>query len=65
MLRHDRSQGMTANRTMTAFRDIVDRLPADTGASRTTIRVDCAPLNLELETVAVESRVDSARALEG
>ncbi len=56
---------MTENETMRAFRNIVDRLRADTGASRTTIRVDCAPLGLEVETVAAESRDDGVRALEG
>ncbi len=56
---------MAKNETMRAFRDIVDGLRADTGTSRTTIRVDCAPLGLEMETVAVESRDDGVRALEG
>ena len=51
--------------TMLALRNIVERLRADTGASRTTIRVDCAPLNLDVETVAAESRDDGVRALEG
>jgi GAF domain-containing protein len=56
---------MAESRTMTALRDVADRLREDTRASRTTIRVDCASLGLEIETVAVESRDDSARALEG
>ncbi len=56
---------MAKNETMRAFSDIVDRLRADTGASRTTIRVDCTPLGLEMETVAAESRDDGVRALEG
>ena len=56
---------MAKNETMRAFRDIVDGLRADTGASRTTIRVDCAPLGLEIETVAAESRDGGVRALEG
>ncbi len=56
---------MAENETMRAFRDIVDRLRADTGASRTTIRVDCAPLDLEMETVVTESRDAGVRALEG
>ena len=51
--------------TMLAFRNIVERLRTDTGASRTTIRVDCAPLNLDVETVAAESRDDGVRALAG
>lgn len=56
---------MTEDPTIAAFRDIVDRLRAGTGASRTTIRVDCAPLGMEMETVAVESLDHGARALEG
>ncbi len=56
---------MAENETMRAFHDIVDGLRADTGASRTTIRVDCAPLGLEMETVAAESRDDGVRALKG
>lgn len=56
---------MGKNETMRAFRDIVEGLRADTGTSRTTIRVDCAPLGLEMETVAAESRDDGVRALEG
>lgn len=56
---------MGESETITAFRGIADRLRSGTGASRTTIRVDCEPLGLEMETVGVESRDDSARALEG
>lgn len=56
---------MAESRTIAALRGIADRLRDDTDASRTTIRVDCSSLRLELETVAVESRDDSARALEG
>jgi len=54
---------MTEDPTIAAFRDIVDRLRAGTGASRTTIRVDCAPLGMEMETVAVESLDHGARAV--
>ena len=56
---------MDENETIDAFRDITDRLRADTGASRTTIRVDSARLGLEVETVAAESRADDVLALEG
>ena len=56
---------MTEHDAITAFRGIVDRLRRDTGASRTTIRVDCAPLDLEMETVAVESLDHGAKAIEG
>ncbi len=42
---------MDENETIDAFRDITDRLRADTGASRTTIRVDSARLGLDVETV--------------
>ena len=56
---------MTENETIRAFRDIVDRLRADTGASRTTIRVDCASLGVDVETVAAESRDDGVRTIEG
>lgn len=56
---------MTENETIRAFRDIVNRLRADTGASRTTIRVDCAPLGVDVETVIAESRDDGVRAIEG
>ena len=51
--------------TILAFDDIVDRLRTDTGASRTTIRVDCDPLGLEVENVVAESRDDGIRALKG
>ena len=53
------------NESLAAFRHIADRLRSGTRASRTTIRVDCDLLGLEMETVAVESRDESARALEG
>ncbi len=45
---------MDENETIDAFRDITDRLRADAGASRTTIRVDSARLGLvkQLELVA-------------
>ncbi len=56
---------MDENETIHAFRDIVDRLRAGTGASRTTIRVDSARLGLDVETVAAESRADDVLALEG
>ncbi len=56
---------MMESQTVAAFRDIADRLRADTRASRTTIRFDCNRLGLELETVAVESRSEGVRALEG
>jgi len=56
---------MAELKTIAAFRRIADRLRADTGGSRITIRVDCPSLSLEIETVAIESRDDSARALEG
>ena len=56
---------MDENETIDAFRDIVDRLRAGTGASRTTIRVDLACFGLEIDTVAAESRADGVRALEG
>ena len=56
---------MDENETIDAFRDITDRLRADTGASRTTIRVDSARLGLDVETVAAESRADGVLALEG
>ena len=56
---------MAESETIAVFRRIAEHLRAGTGASRTTIRVDCAPLGLEMETVAVESRDASARALEG
>ena len=56
---------MAELKTIAALRGIADRLRADTGGSRITIRVDCPSLGLEIETVAVESRDDSARALEG
>ena len=56
---------MDENATIEAFRDIVERLRADTDASRVTIRVDSAPLGLDVETVAAESRDDDVLALEG
>ena len=56
---------MAESETITGFRRVAERLRTGTGASRTTIRVDCALLGLEMETVAVESRDASARALEG
>ena len=56
---------MAESETIAAFRRVAEHLRIGTGASRTTIRVDCAPLGLELETVVVESRDPSARALEG
>ena len=56
---------MAENETIAAFRCVAERLRNGTGASRTTIRVDCVRLGLEMETVAVESRDSSARALEG
>ena len=56
---------MAENETIAAFRSVAERLRTGTGASRTTIRVDCVRLGLEMETVAVESRDSSARALEG
>lgn len=56
---------MAESKTIAAFRRIADRLRADTSGSRITIRIDCASLGLEIETVAVESRDDSASALEG
>ncbi len=56
---------MTEDATIAAFRNIVDRLLKGTGASRTTIRVDCAPLGLEMETVAVESLDHGAKGIEG
>lgn len=61
------SQGsaLTESETITGFRRVAERLRAGTGASRTTVRVDCALLGLDMETVAVESRDASARALEG
>ena len=48
-----------------ALRDIVNQLRADTGASRTTIRVDCPALGLEMASVAAESLDDGARSLKG
>lgn len=56
---------MNEYETLAAFRRIADQLRTGTRASRTTIRVDCDLLGLEMETVAVESRDESARALEG
>ena len=56
---------MEEKETFAAFRRIADQLRTGTLASRTTIRVDCDPLGLEMETVAVESRDESASALEG
>lgn len=56
---------MTESESIAAFRRVAEHLRTGTGASRTTIRVDCAPLDLEMETVVVESRDPSARALEG
>jgi GAF domain-containing protein len=60
-----RENQMAESRTIAALRRIAVRLHDDTRASRVTIRVDCASLGLEIETVAVESRDESARALEG
>ena len=56
---------MAESETITAFRRVAEHLRTGTGASRTTIRVDCEPLGLEMEAVAAESRDSSARALEG
>ena len=56
---------MNEYETLAGFRRIAERLRTGTRASRTTIRVDCDLLGLEMETVAVESRDESARALEG
>ena len=56
---------LAESETIAAFRRVAEHLRNGTGASRTTIRVDSAPLGLEIETVAVESRDASARALEG
>lgn len=56
---------MTESESITGFRRVAEHLRTGTGASRTTVRVDCALLGLEMETVAVESRDASARALEG
>ena len=47
------------------LQDIVDRLCIATKASRTTIRLDCKFLNLQLEAVAAESRNESALSLKG
>ena len=56
---------MTENEAVTAFRRVAQQLRTGTRASRTTIRVECALLGLEMEIVAVESRDPGARALEG
>ena len=56
---------MEEKETFAAFRRIAEQLRTGTRASRTTIRVDCDALGLEMETVAVESRDESAPALEG
>ena len=56
---------LAESETIAAFRRVAEHLRNGTGASRTTIRVDCALLGLEIETVAVESRDANARALEG
>ena len=55
---------MEEKETFAAFRRIAEQLRTGTRASRTTIRVDCDALGLEMETVAVESRDESAPALE-
>jgi len=56
---------MTEDKAHVALRDIANKLRDDTGAGRTTIRIDCAPLGLDVEEVAIEARDDSARPLEG
>ena len=45
---------LAESETIAAFRRVAEHLRTGTGASRTIIRVDCAPLGLELETVAVD-----------
>lgn len=47
------------------LQDVVDRLRADTRASRTTIRADFPALGLELEEVAAEARGEGVRTLIG
>ena len=54
---------MEEKETFAAFRRIAEQLRTGTRASRTTIRVDCDALGLEMETVAVESRDESAPTL--
>ena len=49
--------------TLRAFQGIVDRLRADTVSDRTTIRVDCDELALELETVAAESLAEGVNPI--
>lgn len=58
-------QATAETRALRAFRGIAGRLHAATGASRTTIRVDCARLDLILDAVAAECRDEGVRALSG
>ncbi len=63
--REQEEHSVNEHQTLRAFRDLADRLRADTRSSRTTVRVDCERFDLKLETVAVESRAEGVRALEG
>ena len=56
---------MSESESVKALRAIVERLRAETRASRTTIRVDCPALGVDVETVLVESRGAGVRGLEG
>jgi len=56
---------MTEEETRQVLRAIADKLRDDTDAGRTTIRIDCALLGVDVEEVTIEVRDDSARALEG